>query len=228
MLVKCTIATCALAAAASVSSLLHLRKVQVVGDTEGISRQQVTDALAAGGRMTSWAIDLEAFAVEIERLSSVRSAQARLLLPRTVLLEVDGRRPVARTRDGALIDENGDTYHGAGGRIPIYDGPLAKAKTVAELCRLLRHHAGTSGFALSQLAWRADGWQVLLGNGWMLRLGRFDHEHRIARFASAWSQLLARFGGISELTFDLRYMQGMAVSGLPAGWAETDMEKQNG
>ena len=232
MLVKYAIATCSLAVVASASSLLHLRKVQVEGDTGSVSRGQVSESLAAAGRMTSWGIDLEAFAAEVQGLPQVRSARARLGFPGTVvLLSVQARRPVARTRAGALIDDNGEVYHsaaGAGGSIPIYDGPLSEAAAAAELCRALRSASAASGFAVSQLSWRADGWQVLLGNGWRLRLGRIEHERRIRRFASAWPQLVVRFGGFSELGFDLRYMRGMAVSGLPAGGDSKALENEHG
>ena len=232
MLVKSAIATCTLAVAASASSLLHLNKVQVVGDTASISRGQVTEALAAAGPMTSWGVDLDAFAAELERLAPVRSAQARLILPRTVVLSVQARRPLARTRSGALLDENGETYHaaGRGGRLPIYDGPLARASAAAAVCKALLVHAGAAGFAVSQLTWRGDGWQVLLGNGWRLRLGRLEAEARIARFAAAWPRLVERFGSLSELSFDLRYMRGMAVSGLASGGAAKAQtpERDNG
>ncbi|MCY4324905.1 MAG: cell division protein FtsQ/DivIB [Betaproteobacteria bacterium] len=216
MLVKSTIATGTVAVVASATSLLHLDRVQVHGDTAAISQPQVTAALAEAGSMTSWGVDLDAFTDAIEQQVAVRRAEARLVLPGTVMLSIQARQPLARTRTGALLDVTGETYHAANvaARLPIYDGPLTKASEAARMCTVLLAQASAAGFAVSQITWRADGWQVLLGNGWRLRLGRSEVDARIGRFASAWPQLSTRFATLSELVFDLRYMRGMAVSGL--------------
>ncbi len=224
MLIKSAATVGAVAALATAGPAFHIASVEMCGDAHTVSEAEVRTALAAAGTMSYFAIDLEELASGIAQLQQVRSAQARIAGLRTVSLCVEARLPLARTPDGALIDTSGELYYGrqAGGQ-PIYDGSPARTGEFLGLYRQLREAGAASGFDVNQIAWRSDGWQVLLGNGWTLRLGRRDLPARVERFAGAYRQLAAAYSDAAgPLTIDLRYLRGLAIAGLEEATAETE------
>jgi cell division protein FtsQ len=97
--------------------------------------------------------------------------------------------------------------------LPQLVGPAGTEAQVAHLYLKTYPRLLAVGMRLSQVELDARGaWQLTLGNGARVRLGRQDVEARLERFISMASQVVAQRA--AEISYvDLRYSNGFSI-----GW----------
>ena len=199
---------------ATAGSLLHLHKVEVVGDSWAVSKDDVRHALVRSGTLTLAFADFDELERAIKELPNVRDAQVRLLPPHRIELEVASREAVGRAVDGGLIDITGEWYPSTGdGELPIFAMARSDMPQAVEYLAATREKLEEGGIGITQLHHSDQGWRIFLSNGWVLLLGEQMIQRRLDRFAASLPSLRARLDNGINLRFDLRYPHGMAVAG---------------
>jgi cell division protein FtsQ len=123
-----------------------------------------------------------------------------------------------------MLSENGELFpapKGEGARLPLFEGPDARATEMIAFHSQARPLFLGSGLQVSQVQLSARGsWSLRLSDGTVVEVGRSDSQHRLERF----SRLLPRLQSTDprKLTrADLRYTNGFALVWADAPAAPT-------
>jgi len=173
------------------------------------------EALASGIRSAPAPISLASVRDAARRLPWVRDASVRRRFPDAVEVAFETHEPLARWNDAALVSNRGEVFAADyEAPLPRFRGNDAAAPVMARRYAAMAAALAPLDSAIAELRLSPRGaWQVKLESGLELEIGRGDVEPRVARFAAAWPELMAR--GIEAQHADLRYPNGFALRGQP-------------
>jgi cell division protein FtsQ len=189
-----------------------LRHVDMLGDTQHVTRAQVEDIVKLGLTGTFFTVDLPRLRGAFEKLPWVREVKLRRHWPDRLEVRITEQVALARWGSTALVNTHGEIFQAAyDGNLPVFVGPSGTSKEIAiqyEFFRrtLAQMHAKP---VLVQLSARR-AWQVKLDNGLTLQLGRDDVETRLLRFIAVRERTIGALARRIEYV-DLRYPNGFAV-----------------
>lgn len=133
-------------------------------------------------------------------------------MPDTVEIRLEERIPVARWKDSALVDSEGNLFKAATDEtFPEFEGQVGTARD------MVHHYNRFTGIIrpldlhIIKLEYTArSAWSVELDNGIIVRLGRENEINRMQRFADMWPGILKAQANRLEYV-DMRYKDGFAV-----------------
>jgi cell division protein FtsQ len=206
-----------------------MRHVDLLGDTQHVTRAQVEDIVKLGLTGTFFTVDLPRLRGAFEKLPWVREVKLRRHWPDRLEVRITEQVALARWGSSALVNTQGEIFQAAyDGDLPVFVGPAGTSKEVAIQYEFFRRNVAAIGAkpVLVQLSARR-AWQVKLDNGMTLQLGREDVEARLARFIAVHDRTVASLARRIDYV-DLRYSNGFAVripelkgAPLPEGTANT-------
>lgn len=201
---------------------LPVREVSFVGEFKRVEPDSLRRIGAAiqsmGGSLLS--IDLNQVKAAVQEVEWVRVADVSRRFPATLVVRVEEHRPAARWEsidgaadDEALVSELGDVFSAeTEDALPLLAGPKDSAREVLEAFRSFRAQATAAGVELTAARLSARrAWQLTLGNGATLQLGRNDAGPRLARYLRVQAAVAALRQ--ANVRIDLRYNNGLALSG---------------
>lgn len=156
---------------------------------------------------------------ELSALEWADKIKVERIWPDTLKIKVVEKRPVAiwnrvlMTEDGLLFDLSPAEWQKEANveHLPELNGPKDQQVEVLQMFRKLSKLSESYGLHTNSLALRDNqAWELGLGNGVLLRLGKRDIESRLERFCLAYSAIFGdKFDRLAVV--DLRYMHGMAA-----------------
>jgi len=188
-----------------------IREVTFAGDLSRVSRADL-DAFARSVQGASPAsASLEAVLAAARRIPWVREATVRRRFPDAIQVTLEAYQPLARWGDASLVSTRGEVFDAEyDGFLPRLRGPEGSAPRVAAMYPAIARALAPLASPVTEAIFSPRGaWQVVLGSGLTLDVGRDDVEARLARFAAAWPQLSSQ--GVSSRHADLRYANGFAL-----------------
>lgn len=191
-----------------------IRWLEVSGSLERVTAAQVRAAAAEQARMGFFAVDVERTRAAIESLPWVAQATVSRSWPDALNIRIREQRAVARWNGEALIGENGEPFEvaGTGGMqgLTLLQGPAARRAEVVETWRAIAARLNPVGLEIRRLELDPRGsWQVRLGSGIDLLLGREQLAERLERYLAVRADL--RSPETVE-RIDLRYPNGLAIT----------------
>ena len=209
---------------------LPIRYVRLEHPTVRVNPNNLKAVLAPWAGNSFFSVDLEAVRQAVEALPWVARVRVRKAWPDTLWLHIEEHQPVARWSDHQLVDQHGQLFAIPPGFVPR-DLPLLQAgggdrQTVVDMFDWLQRRLRSHGLALSRLERdELGGWQVELGNGVEVVLGRREVRQRMETFLRVWEQQDLRWQA-SLARADMRYTHGMAIrtvdSAVAAAASEDD------
>lgn len=189
-----------------------LREVRVGGELKHVVRDQIEDVVRRELKGNFFTIDLPATRTAFERLPWVRNVNVRRQWPARLDITLEEHVPFARWGATALVNAHGEVFTAAyDGELPLFIGPDGAAREIAIQYGHFQRSLGAIGEAPVEIQVTARrAWQVKLGSGMTLALGREAIEARLARFVAAHERTLGRLGRRIDYV-DLRYANGFAV-----------------
>jgi cell division protein FtsQ len=189
-----------------------LREVRVGGELKHVVRDQVEDVVRRELKGNFFTINLPATRAAFERLPWVRNVNVRRQWPARLDIALEEHVPFAHWGAGALVNTHGEVFTAAyDGDLPVFIGPDGAAREIAIQYRYFHRSLGAIGETPVEIQVTARrAWQVRLGSGLTLALGRDSIEARLARFVAAHERTLGRLGRRIDYV-DLRYANGFAV-----------------
>lgn len=156
---------------------------------------------------------------ELSALEWADKIKVERIWPDTLKIKVVEKRPVAiwnrvlMTEDGLLFDLSPIEWQKEANveHLPELNGPKDQQLEVLQMFRKLSKLSESYGLHTNSLALRDNqAWELGLGNGVLLRLGKRDIESRLQRFCMAYSAIFGeKFDRLAVV--DLRYTHGMAA-----------------
>lgn len=183
---------------------------------ERVVREQV--------RGNFFSVDMKRARLAFEQLPWVRKVSVRRKFPWSLEVELEEHVALARWNGVALVNTYGEVFTVprendiATQALPAFIG---QPDTSAQMAKLYVELGRTLQPLRQQVAQMSlsprFAWQVRLGNGMVLELGREQMQQRMARFVEVYPYSLATVAG--DVTHvDLRYRNGFAAR-LPNGLA---------
>ena len=179
-------------------------------------RQQDIEALfeqtaTSGGPLVS-ALDI---VDEVHELPWTKDVKVWRTLANVLHIEVGVKRAMARLDEGTVLTTVGDIIRQSSAdemKLPTlvgYDSD-ERVKTDAQTLTRIRIMLEDAGFRVAEFEHTIKGWNVELGTGDSVLLGRDELEHRLARFLTVYSKI-TKFQPNTIVVADARYEHGVAV-----------------
>jgi cell division protein FtsQ len=189
--------------------------VQVKGEFRYLDKQKLYKEISGLANAGFFNVDVRAVKQAAEAMPWVDSASVRRIWPDTLRVDIREQIPLARWRDGGMVNRHGDVVRVAEEDalrdLPLFSGPEGTAKMLAE--RYQQISAPMAEVELTVVALSLSdrrAWQVSLNNGIQLLLGHMTQNAQLARFVSAYAGVLAKKQANIQ-SVDLRYTNGFAV-----------------
>jgi len=195
-----------------------VQRVLVEGSFQRVSPLEIERAVLKRVRGGLASVDLEAVRQEVETIPWVDRALVERRWPDAVHVVISEQVAVARWRDDGLVNARGELFvrnpRFVPPELPLLDGPDGRETEVAELYLGARGRLLESGLRLTGVRLDERGaWELTVGDGVTVRLGRQSVAGRVERFIALASPMVAK--RLAEIDYvDMRYTHGFSV-----GWA---------
>lgn len=192
-------------------------QVEVGGQFQRVAPVQIEEVVAPFRGAGFLSVDLDKLRAALESIPWVDRARVERRWPNGVRVFITEHVAVARWGEDGLMNTRGELFLPHARHIPPelpqLIGPPGTEAQVAQLYLQTYPRLLAVGMRLSKVELDARGaWQLTIGSGAQVRLGRQDVAARLERFiAIASSVVAARAGEISYV--DLRYSNGFSI-----GW----------
>ena len=188
--------------------------LEIEGDFHRTSANQIRAAAVDQASRGFFAADLKDMRAAVEALPWVAQAEVARQWPDALQIRVTEHRPVARWNDTGLFSDRGEVFRvdGSDGMqgLARLRGPESRRDEVLESWLTMRRSLGSVGQDIEQLEVDERGaWQVVLGSGVRLVLGREQVHERLDRYIAVHGRLSGDDRRPSVV--DMRYTNGLAV-----------------
>lgn len=189
-----------------------LREVRLNRAPAHVTAEQLQTIVRRELKGNFFTLDLAAAKAAFEKLPWVRTVNVRRQWPARLDVELEEHVPLARWGGAALVNTYGEEFKAAyEGNLPLFIGPAGTTKEVAIQYEYFRRSlAEIDKVPVQVQVSPRRAWQIRLGDGMTLELGREQIETRLARFISNYERTLGKLGRHVEYV-DLRYANGYAV-----------------
>jgi cell division protein FtsQ len=194
-----------------------VRRVLLEGAFQRVSPPEIESAVVEvvkGGLAT---VDLDRVRDRIERIDWVDRAVVQRRWPDAIRVAITEQVAAARWNESGLLNARGELFirnaRYVPPELPLLEGPEGRESEVAQLYieaqgRLLEAGLRLTGVRLDE----RGAWELQVGDGLMVRLGRQDVHERLERFIRLASPMVAK--RVAEIMYvDMRYTNGFSV-----GW----------
>lgn len=199
-------------------------EVSVEGSFRYMSRERVEALLSRELDEDFFQLDLSRVKAALEEEPWVERAALRRRWPDQLQVKIYEEEPIARWGESGFLNRRGEILTVADDQmlahLPRLDGPDRDAERMMERYQDLAQMLRSRRLTIRSLSSDDKGaWQLTLGDGVTLNIGRDRVLEKMRRFVSVFEQQLQERWQEVE-TVDLRYQSGVAVS-----WKK---ERENG
>ena len=229
VLVVVPLVAAALAGAFKLAQLVldqPVRNLVVEGTFQRVAPIQIEAVVADGLDRGFLSVDLGGLRERVQALDWVDRVNVGRSWPDTLVVRVIEHQAAARWGESGLLNVRGELFteqsQYAFPELPSLGGPRGSERDVARRYLAVRGKLVEADLTLESLRMDERGsWQLVLGGGQEIRLGRRDIDERLYRFFDVVAPALAKDLGRVQYV-DLRYTNGFAVgwrAGPPASLA---------
>ena len=194
---------------------LTIRAVEMEGEFNRVQGRDIRRVVVRQGPAGFFSVDMGEMRRAVEALPWVAEASVRRIWPNRLGVKVREHVPLAYWGEDALVSRQGvllrpepDSFPDG---LPHFDGPDDLAPDLVARYRDMRRALAPVGQEVARL--EVDdrrSWQLTMGNGIEVVLGRDDVHQRLLRLVHNWPRRLALHEGAIQRV-DLRYTNGFAV-----------------
>jgi cell division protein FtsQ len=194
-----------------------VRRVLVEGSFQRVSPPEIESAVARAVQGGLVSVDLEVVRLAVEKIDWVDDALVSRQWPDALRVRIVEEVAAARWNDTGLLNTRGELFirnaRFVPPELPSLEGPEGSEGEVAQLYLDAQGPLLEAGLRLTGVRLDARGaWELELGDGVMVRLGRQSVRERLDRFITLASATVAK--RLAEITYiDMRYTNGFSV-----GW----------
>ena len=187
----------------------NLRAVQLTAAPHQVDTRQIAAVVHKELRGNFFTVDLEATQRAFEKLPWVRTASVRRQFPWRLEVELEEHVALARWNETDLVNTHGEVFFAQSERVlPEFSGQPENAAEVTQMYREFSQQLAPLEQQITQINLSPRlSWQLRLGSGLLLKLGREQTQERMQRFVAAYPSGVAS----AAQYLDLRYRNGFAV-----------------
>ncbi len=211
--------------------LFPLHSVQLETAPQRADAREILQAVRDEVHGNFFTVDIDGVRQALEKLPWVRGVSIRREFPDRLVVQLEEHEALARWNGNALVNRQGEVFNAQSGEaLPEFSGPEGTSAEVAQTYAQFSQQLAALNLPVTQIELSArHAWQLCLGNGMVLELGREQMQQRLATFVRVYPYSLAAMpaGGKSAARapakpmqakyVDLRYRNGFAVQ-----WRRSD------
>ena len=189
-----------------------LRAVELTAAPQRVSSELLEKTVREQVRGNFFTVDLEQTRQAFEQLPWVRKVSVRRKFPWSLEVEVEEHVALARWNGTALVNTHGEVFEGRVEQVlPAFIGQPDTSEQVAQMYAELNTALQPMQQQIAQIILSPRfAWQVKLGSGMVLELGREEVQQRLARFVAVYPYSLGALARPVDHV-DLRYRNGFAA-----------------
>ncbi|MGP7734521.1 cell division protein FtsQ/DivIB [Oceanimonas smirnovii] len=207
---------------ATAANQVPVNSLIVQGEHRFVSRDDIRASVLALPELGNFfTLEVDRVQQQLQALPWVYQASVRKQWPDTLRVYIVEQPAAAFWNDDALINTHGEVFEADRQQLTLIQlsGPDGEAHKVLEEYRRLQPLLAAGGYDISRLHLTPRfSWELTLGDGVRLILGRDDIEARLQRFVNVYPGIIGR-ERVAYL--DLRYDTGLAV-----GWKQDEENDQ--
>lgn len=192
------------------SPLWPVREVAIQVELRHTMRSEIEAALVHRVSGNFFSVDVDGVRAALERLPWVRRAAVRRVWPDRLEATLEEHVVLARWGDSALVNTYGERFLGGSkDALPRFSGPRGSESEVTRRYARFNEIVAPLGTRIDEVTLTPRlAWQLKLGNGVRLALGRDADaaEERLERFVQSAAKGVTRYDYV-----DLRYPNGFAL-----------------
>lgn len=193
---------------------LPVKQVQLEAPFLHVTRDELYQALKPVAKGGFFNVDVNAVTVAVEQLPWVNSAAVQRVWPDTLRVTVLEQKALARWRDRALVNEQGEIFAPPAETFPDglveLQGPDTTVAQMALEFRVFKEILQPAQLQMKRVALSPRrAWQLELSSGELVLLGREEMQQRLQRFVRFYPQMLSGQAALWQV--DMRYPNGFAV-----------------
>ena len=197
---------------------LPIRTIRIENEFRHLDRAALQQTLGAAVDGGFFGVDLKRVREAALSLPWVAEAQVTRVWPDKLLVKVKEQIPVAYWNGDGLVNAGGEVFFPKrrdGLKLPLrFRGPDSKAAEMLAFYRRVQPGFAERGLQIREVRLDRRGeWQLGLGGGMTIMVGRDRKDFRIERLLGVYAVLNEEKGSIERI--DLRYEQGFAVRRRP-------------
>ena len=195
-----------------------VRRVLVEGSFQRVSPPEIESVVARSVQGGLASVDLDAVRHAVEKIDWVDDALVSRQWPDAIRVRIVEQFAAARWNDTGLLNTRGELFirnaRFVPPELPSLEGPEGTQGDVAQLYLDAQGPLLEAGLRLTGVRLDERGaWELELGGGVKVRLGRQSVRERLDRFITLASATVAK--RLAEITYiDMRYTNGFSV-----GWS---------
>ncbi|KXI30912.1 cell division protein FtsQ/DivIB [Paraglaciecola hydrolytica] len=196
-----------------------VQKIVISGERKFIDDQQVERLVRESQPGSFFELDVAQTHHDIEALPWVYRASVRKRWPNGLEIYVVEQLPAARWNDDSLLNQHGEVFDGiaianqAQLVLPSLFGPGGSEQTALQGYRDMQSLLEVADLHITELFLSERfAWNLHLGNGIKLNLGRSEFIDRLQRFVDVFPLISSQEKAVDYV--DLRYDTGLAVGWL--------------
>ncbi len=198
------------------SSYFPIKQVKIEGNlahTDSESLQKIAMRYVRGNIFQA---DLNGAQHAFEQLPWIETAIIRRRLPNTVEISLTEHEPLARWKDGRLVNSKGRLFKAVyEEKLPAFEGEQGTEKVMAEHYQKFGQELKPLNLTIDKLTYsKRSAWSVRLDNKITVYLGRENENERLSRFAEVWRSILKPQQAVLDYV-DMRYKDGFAIRKRP-------------
>jgi len=194
-----------------------VRRVMIEGEFLRVSPPEIESAVNDVARGGLASVDLGRIRDRVEKIDWVDSAIVTRRWPDAIRVVVVEQVAAARWNDAGLLNVRGELFipnaRYVPPELPLLEGPEGSESAVAQLYLSAQGRLQEAGLRLTGVRLDQRGaWQIQVGEGLTVRLGRQAVSDRLERFIRLAAPMVAKRN--AEINYvDMRYTNGFSV-----GW----------
>jgi cell division protein FtsQ len=194
-----------------------VRRVLLEGAFQRVAPPEVETVISQAARGGLASVDLARIRERVEAIDWVDNAVVTRVWPDAIRVVVHEQVAAARWNDSGLLNARGELFirnaRYVPPELPLLEGPDGSEADVAQLYIEAQGRLLEAGLRLTGVRLDARGaWELQLGDGLQVRLGRQGVHERLERFIRLASPMVAK--RTAEISYvDMRYTNGFSV-----GW----------
>jgi cell division protein FtsQ len=204
-----------------------IKYVRVGGQFQNVNKGRIQVLLKPVVKTGFFSTDLQAIQVIVNDLAWVERAEVQRVWPDTIAIRIYEQQAAARWQQQSMLNKWGEVFTPENAetfvQLPFMDGPNRQAHKLFQTMGEVVQGLNTRDLSLQSLqVSERQSWQMTLGNGIYLQLGREQPMQRFWRFL----QLIPILGE-NKLTLiktvDMRYPNGFSIlwkTDAPLDWGQ--------
>ena len=192
-----------------------IKSIQLISDTNQVSRKEIDEAVAPYLGLSFWKIPLHKIQADLTRLDWIKSAEVKRQWPNLLYISFTEQKPVARWNESGLINTLGQVFFPKSitefENLVQLQGELDDSSAILSQLVFLQKQFDQLDMLVAELSYYDQVWRISVLDGPEIVVDSELFEKKIVRFVRAYPKVDLELRKSARI-YDLRYSNGFIIA----------------